>query len=313
MKLEEFFDIAVEAGKKGDSRTEEEIKETLNARKELYDILDVKEKELFDTDELTNLYADSGIYFDSGKDITKIFVGIDAEVQEIILADRVGCNLVFGHHPEGKALLKLGNVMEIHREALIKSGITVNVAERLIEERQEELHRGFHGVNYNRAVESARLLNMSFVGIHTPADNVGNKYMTDYLNEKKPEILEDIIKAALEIEEYKIAAKDGAKPKIISGSEKNRVGRIFVKFNGGTSGNKNIFKYLEYAGISTFICMHLPESHLEEAKKYNINVIVMPHMASDSLGINLILDEIEKRRGSSFEIVAGSGFTRIKR
>ena len=110
------------------------------------------------------------------------------------------------------------------------------------------------------------------------------------------------------------------KMKVIYGLEtineeygKNRAGKIFVKFNGGTSGNKNIFKYLENAGISTFVCMHLPEAHLDEAKKYNINVVVMPHMASDSLGINLVIDEIERETNEKLEIIAGSGFRRVAR
>ena len=39
----------------------------------------------------------------------------------------------------------------------------------------------------------------------------------------------------------------------------------------------------------------------------------MPHMASDSIGINLLIDEIEKASGEKLEIIAGSGFTRVVR
>ncbi len=306
MKLDEFFKIGIEAGRDGDPRSNEEIENFLNDKKEKFEKLSEKDKEYFDKYELINPYLDSAIYYDSGKDIKKIFVGIDTEVQEILLADKLGVDLVLGHHPEGKGLLNLWKVLEIHQEELIKSGLPVNIAERLVSERESELEIGLHGQNYNRSVDAAKLLDISFANLHTVADNLVNKYMIDYLKEKKVYKLKDIIKAVLEIKEYYETAKNTLKPKIVNGSEENRAGKIFVKFNGGTSGNKKMFKHLENIGISTFICMHLPENQIKEAKKYNINVIVMPHMASDSLGVNLLLDKIEERSGIKLDIISGS-------
>lgn len=296
MKITDIFNFGIEAGKAGDSRE--------------YDELEKIEKEL-KKDEV--IYGDSAVHHDSGADIKRVFVGIDCETQEILMADRVGADLVFAHHPEGKALINLWKVMEIHREALIADGISVNVAERVVEERQDEIKRAFHGSNYNRACDAARVMNMSFLNLHTPADNLANKAMKEFIKNGRYNTIKEFIEAALEIEEYKEAARDGVKPKVLSGSENNRIGKVFVKFNGGTSGNKKIFKYLESAGVSTFICMHLPEAHVEEAKKHNINVVVMPHMASDSLGVNLMLDEILKRGNEELEIIAGAGFVRVDR
>lgn len=313
MKLDEFFKIGIEAGRDGDPRSNEEIENFLNDKKGKFEKLSKEDKEYFDKYELINPYLDSAIYYDSGKDIKKIFVGIDTEVQEILLADKLGVDLVLGHHPEGKGLLNLWKVLEIHQEELIKSGLPVNIAERLVSEREAELERALHGQNYNRSVDAAKLLDISFANLHTVADNLVNKYMIDYLKEKKVYKLNDIIKAVLEIKEYHETAKNTLKPKIVAGSGENRVGKIFVKFNGGTSGNKKMFKHLENIGISTFICMHLPEDQIKEAKKYNISVIVMPHMASDSLGVNLLLDKMEERSGINFDIISGSGFIRFTR
>lgn len=296
MKIKDIFNFGIEAGKAGDSRDYEEIEKI--------------EKEL-KKDEI--IYEDSAIHYDSGADIKRVFVGIDCETQEILMADRLGVDLVFAHHPEGKALINLWKVMEIHREALIADGVSVNVAERVVEERQDEIKRAFHGSNYNRACDAARVMEMSFLNLHTPADNLANKAMKEFVENGRYKTIKEFIEAALEIEEYKDAARYGVKPKVLSGSENNRIGKVFVKFNGGTSGNKKIFKYLEAAGISTFICMHLPEAHVEEAKKQNINVVVMPHMASDSLGVNLLIDEILKRGNEELEIIAGAGFVRVDR
>jgi len=64
------------------------------------------------------------------------------------------------------------------------------------------------------------------------------------------------------------------------------------------------------AGIGTVIGMHMGEEHRKEAEKYHINVVIAGHMASDSLGINLFLDDLEKK---GIEVVPMSGLIRIKR
>ena len=139
------------------------------------------------------------------------------------MADRLGVDLVFAHHPEGKALINLWKVMEIHREALIADGVSVNVAERVVEERQDEIKRAFHGSNYNRACDAARVMEMSFLNLHTPADNLANKAMKEFVENGRYKTIKEFIEAALEIEEYKDAARYGVKPKVLSGSENNSV------------------------------------------------------------------------------------------
>ncbi len=54
----------------------------------------------------------------------------------------------------------------------------------------------------------------------------------------------------------------------------------------------------------------MSEEHRKEAEKSHINVVVAGHISSDSLGMNLMLDELEKR---GIEVVACSGLTRVKR
>jgi putative NIF3 family GTP cyclohydrolase 1 type 2 len=67
---------------------------------------------------------------------------------------------------------------------------------------------------------------------------------------------------------------------------------------------------LVQAGVGTVICMHVPENHIEEAKKYHINVVISGHMASDSLGINILADKLEKEE---ITITPFSGYIRVKR
>jgi hypothetical protein len=56
--------------------------------------------------------------------------------------------------------------------------------------------------------------------------------------------------------------------------------------------------------------MHIAEDHRKEAEKYNINVVIAGHIASDSLGMNLFLDELEQRKVA---IQPCSGLIRVSR
>lgn len=64
------------------------------------------------------------------------------------------------------------------------------------------------------------------------------------------------------------------------------------------------------AGIETILSMHQSEEHRKEAEAAHINVIVAGHAPSGSLGVNLFLDELEKRKIETFPC---PGLIRVKR
>ena len=112
------------------------------------------------------------------------------------------------------------------------------------------------------------------------------------------------------IPEFQISSKYNSPPKIVVGDAKNHAGKVIAKMTGGTSGPKEIYEKLSQAGVGTVVGMHFPESHIEEARKHHINMIVSGHMASDSVGVNLIADEWEKR---GIEVIPCSGLIRVSR
>jgi phage terminase large subunit-like protein len=67
---------------------------------------------------------------------------------------------------------------------------------------------------------------------------------------------------------------------------------------------------LSKAGVGTLVEMHVSEDTLEELRKLHINVIDMGHIAADSLGMNLFLDELEKR---GIKVIPCSGLIRVRR
>ena len=263
-------------------------------------------------------YPDTAILCgDPGKEIKKILVGIDIEAAELLLADRIrargGLDLVVSHHPEGKAYAALHEVMQLQIALLKKAGVAVSIAEELLEERMREVQRKILPQNHTRPVDAARLLGLSFMCIHTPADNHAFWFIQRLMDRKKPKKVQDIVDILMGIPEYRQAAEGLTGPRIILGSPKRAVGKILVEMTGGTEGSKDVFDKLYKAGVRTLISMHLSEGHFSKVKDANLNAVIAGHISSDTLGLNLLLDRIEQQAGERFQIINCSGFNRIRR
>ena len=118
MKLQDILKLAVQMGIEKDPRGKAEIKRLLASNKEKYEKLSEEEKEYFDTSSLENPFPDSRILVGDPKiEVKSVMVGIDMEVPEVLLADRLrekgeAIDLIISHHPEGVALVNLDKVDE---------------------------------------------------------------------------------------------------------------------------------------------------------------------------------------------------------
>ncbi|MDX9702913.1 MAG: NGG1p interacting factor NIF3 [Candidatus Auribacterota bacterium] len=318
MRIKDIFDIAIEFGKQKDPRGKDGVEDELKRLRETYDAMSESAKESFDKSRLSNPYADSGIlYGDPEKEVKSLMLGIDIEVGELVLADRLrekrggNLDLVIAHHPEGRSLTGFYNVMYMQADILYKFGVPINIAEALIEERVKEVEKGIMPLNHHRAVDCARLLDIPMLNLHTPADNCVVDFLQTHLEEKSPRVVRDVIKILEEIPEYKIASENNTPPKVICGSENHRVGKIFVDMTGGTEGSKKNYEKLAVSGVGTIVAMHMTKDHICEAEKYNINAIIAGHISSDNLGLNLLIDKITENE--KLEIIPCSGFYRVER
>ncbi len=314
MTIQEIFDLAIKMGREADFRSQKEIDGFLARKKKRYEKLDEKAKEDFDQKALSNPYLDSCILnVADDREIKKILVGIDMETEEILLAKDLGdIDLIISHHPRGKGLAHLADVMALQCDVLSLYGVPINVAEGLMKERISEVARGVNVVNHQRTVDAARLLGFNLMCIHTPCDNLAAKFLKDEIeNNKNIELISDLIEELKQIPEYKMALNIGAGPKIFVGAEENRCGRIAItEITGGTEGSPKLYEKMAQVGIGTVVGMHLSEEHHKEAQAANINIVIAGHMSSDSLGVNLFLDQLEKR---GIEIIPCSGLTRVSR
>ncbi len=200
-----------------DLRGKERVMKNTERLKEKYEKMSQDDKSEFDQERLKNPYSDTRIHFDSGKEVKKIFAGIDIEVGELLLADKFGADLVISHHPVGLALAGLDDVMHMQEELLEIYGVPINVAQGLLKEKIDEISRRVSPSNLYKEVDAAKLLDISLINTHTATDNLVALFLKNEIEKRKPEYVEDVLKILKEMPEYKQAIKNGVGPVLFSG------------------------------------------------------------------------------------------------
>jgi len=188
----------------------------------------------------------------------------------------------------------------------VEFGVPINKAQKALKKKIGQVDRGSHVSNYDRVSSAAALLNMPYLNIHMPADIITERFVQSFLDEKfkdNPKVkLKDIVAALKEIDEYKDAI---AGPIIRAGSDNDYAGKIAVLMAGGTNGGADVYKAYYEAGVGTIISMHVPDDVKKEVEEQNIgNIIVAGHMASDSIGLNIIIKELQEK---GIEVIKTSG------
>jgi putative NIF3 family GTP cyclohydrolase 1 type 2 len=317
MKIKDIYNLAIKMGIDADPRGKDFVTKQMKKTKEKYEKLSKEKKEEFDKEKLRNPYSDSRVLAgDPNKEIKRIMVGIDIDPAELMMARYLSdkgkkIDLVLGHHPLGHALNDIAGVMHLQADILEQHGVPINISEAVMLPRITEISRGvFQAINYNRPIQAANLLNLPLMCIHTPADNLVSDFLDKKIKKEKPETVGELLELLNNVSEYKEAIKFKAGPQIVVGRKEARVGKIALEYTGGTNGAKEIYKHASRAGIGTIVGMHMREEWRVEAEKHHINVIICGDTQSDSIGMNLFLDELEKK---GIEIVPCSGITRVKR
>lgn len=273
MTIQEIQNLFTRMGMANDFRTAVGVQKLLDSKKAKFQKLSLKEQEEFDKEALENPYLDSGIYHVAeNKEVKRVLVGIDIGPEEILLARQLGnIDLVIGHHPIGKGLAQLADVMDLQADVYNYYGVPINVAEGLMRERISEVARGVNAINHQRTVDTAKLLNVNVMNSHTPSDNMAAKFLKTFIEARTFETVGEIIAALKEIPEYKEAMKIGVGPKIFAGAPDHRCGKIaLTEITGGTEGSPKLYEKIAQAGIGTVIGMHASEEHKKEAQAAHV-------------------------------------------
>lgn len=309
----------VELGKKADPRSKMDLDRFMKYRKKAYEKLKTDEEKELHKDRLWNPYDDTRIVFGNPKrKVSVVFVGIDVEVQDLVMISQLNdlraadgkkpIDMVMTHHPEGYALGGLSAVMDdIQVEILRQAGVPVNITEKVLASRVKDVAISISSDNLHRSMDCARLLDLPFMCCHTPADNNAYQIIKKAVDKAKPYTLEEVVKVLKKIPVYKKAMTLFDKVIDIQiGSSDSRAGKIMIGgFTGGTDGNPDILEYVvNTAGVGTSIDMHMSKKHRDLAEKHRLNTIMANHMASDSLGMQVMIDMMRKE---GMEVITGSG------
>jgi len=246
--------------------------------------------------ELKEIPEDSAIYR-SGKNISKVLFGIDAGVPELLLAKQSGYDAVIAHHPQGgTAIVNFHEVFKRHAQQMTEAGVPLKEAENAVRKKLEELEIDGHTRNYGHAVDVAKLLKMPYMNIHTPLDEVGRRIMAHQIKNRtgKNATVQDVVDALSALPEFKNSV---TKIKIRLGKAKNSAGKVVVSHGAGTNGGYEVAKTYFKHGIGTVVYIHVGVGDLAKLKMEQQagNLIITGHVASDSVGINPFIYELEKR------------------
>ena len=152
-----------------------------------------------------------------GENIQRVLAGIDMGTAELMLARQLKYDCVFRHHNLVPKLGHLGElVAEDHFKMMVKNGVPVNIAQKVMAERKREVEMMFHSANFAAAGQCAKLIGMPFLGLHTPADLLGErtvqvKVEAVYAAKDTPTV-GDLLDAIMTIREFQPGAR-GAAPR----------------------------------------------------------------------------------------------------
>jgi putative NIF3 family GTP cyclohydrolase 1 type 2 len=260
---------------------------------------------------LTEIPPDSGVHL-RGDKIQRILATIDCGVDDLLLARVLRCDAVISHHPEWTASLHGWTLIARQIDQMVECGVPVAKAEAAIQRRMHSVELNTHPRNYGRVLQAAKLLNLAFLNVHLPCDIISRRIISEQMarfqDAESRATVADVIAVLQEIPEQTVAATE---PKIRLGGPDRLAGRVAVAMAGYTNGGVDVLRAYFEAGVGTVLMMHFPEADLKEAREQRLagNLVITGHMASDSIGINVYLDELERR---GLDVIRAGGLVTTK-
>ena len=249
--------------------------------------------------------GDCAIYY-PGTRISHALMGIDAGAAELFMARQLGYHAVIAHHPAGYAG-PFWDVYHLHVGQMVAAGVPADVAERAVTARIEGFIAASQRENYDHAASVARLLEIPFLNIHSPLDEVGRRIMQRMVDEqlaRQPDAtVAEVRDALLGLPEFAAAHTQMQVP---LGAWDAPAGRVVVSHGAYTNGGYPVARAYLTHGVNTICCIHFP---LEDAQRLAAegiqgNILVMGHIAGDSVGIN---PYVARLRESGLEVTTFSG------
>ena len=249
--------------------------------------------------------GDCAIYY-AGTRISHVLMGIDVGAAELFMARQLGYHAVIAHHPAGYAG-PFWEVYHLHVDQMISAGIPAEVAEETVAARIAGFQAASQRENYDHVASVARLLEMPFLNIHSPLDEVGRRIMQRAVDEqlaRKPgSTVADVRDALLQLPEYAAAR---TQMQVLLGAWDAPAGRLVVSHGAYTNGGYAVARAYFTHGVQTLCCIHFPLEDAQRLAREGVqgNILVMGHIAGDSVGINPYVAHL---REDGLEVTTFSG------
>lgn len=249
--------------------------------------------------------ADSAIYY-PGTRIAHVLIGIDAGAAELFMARQLGYHAVIAHHPTGYTG-PVEQVYRLHVAQMIAAGVPEEVAEAAVAPRIAALRAAAQVANYDHAPSVARLLEQPYLNIHAPLDEIGRRIMQATVDEAcaadAQATVADLREALLRLPEFAAAHTEMA---VMLGEWEAPAGKVVVSHGAYTNGGYAVAKAYLTHGVGTVCCIHFPLEDARRLREEGVpgNILVMGHIAGDSVGIN---PYVKRLRADGLEVTTFSG------
>lgn len=246
---------------------------------------------------MKSIPADSEILV-PGRGLKRAMFGIDIDSGELALGKQLGFDVVIAHHPSGGGTWAgFPKVLERHGPIMIGAGVPRAQALAAVEALKEEHGPRTHLLNYDRLPSVARLLKMPFMNIHAPADEVGRRVMSEHIaaRVKRGAKVQAAIDALMQLPEF----AHSRHPIVMRmGKASAPLGKWVFVHGAGTNGGYPVASALFRNGLDSVFYIHIDPGHLKRLKdefgKAGKNLVVTGHIASDSVGINVIIRRLRR-------------------
>ncbi|MFL6475997.1 MAG: hypothetical protein ACJ70Y_03345 [Nitrososphaera sp.] len=235
--------------------------------------------------------ADSAVHI-KGKNIHKVLIGIDIGAAELLLAKQLGCDAVIAHHPIGTTAVNFYKVFDRHIDYMVEHGVPKKIARNAVEKLKERIETRSHADIYSDVIGAAQALSMPLVNIHQPCDEYMRQVIFRAIKAGKTDYVSDIVKSISKIPEFRHAI---TKVRVRFGNQNNKAGHWALVVAAGTNGGFNIAKAYFQSGVSTVIYLHIDYGELIKMREEKLegNLVVMGHLAGDSIGLNGLAERLE--------------------
>ena len=319
MTLRDLYETSIQLGIELDVRGEAALKRQMAQRRAEHEALPAWQQPYYDQERFRNPFGDVRIV--NGPDdveLETILLGINIGIDELLLADRLRSkgtkiDAVIAHHTTGigVAISLVHDFMPVAIDFLAGEGVPRAEAEECINRNIEGKLQDLEDTA-RMGPDTAKLLGFPLACIHTPADYYIGEGVRPVMEAAQPQTVGEVVQALMEIPEVQSAARIGAEPRVMSGEESWPAGRMLLKFGGGYILPPDAYTLLGKAGVNTVLQIGCAPAHAHAAQAAGVAIVRIAHAACDNIGINLLLDEVERRLGP-LNVIPCNYFERIKR